>query len=105
MSRLSAIAAVLVALCTIGLVTGCSVSVQSGQYTKSYPVGARPSVRIHAYDARVHVVPSEDPKVEFNVQYEDLDGSVAPFSSHQDGSVIDLTASEPRPRSSTGPVS
>jgi Putative adhesin len=82
--------------CVIVLNAGCTFGPDvEAEYTKSFPVSGRAEVHVRAANARVQVMTSMDPKVDFHVRYE-TGGSeaTAPFSTRQDGNVVELTENE-----------
>jgi hypothetical protein len=83
-------------LCAIFLTAACTYAPGvEEEYAKSFPVSARAEVHIRVANALVHVTTSEDPKVDFHVRYESSDSDAArPFSTRQDGNVIELTEHE-----------
>jgi hypothetical protein len=87
-----------IVLCVIFLAAGCTYETGGGEaqdYAKSFALSGRPDVHIHALDAQVHVITSEDPKVDFHVRYERTGSDTAlPFSAHQEGNVVALTWNE-----------
>jgi DUF4097 and DUF4098 domain-containing protein YvlB len=83
-------------LLTTGFV-GCA---NAEEYTKSYTVSGRANVRVHADNGGVHVTPSDDNKVGFEVTYDKSawgSGSDAgpKIDSRQDGNTVELTALTP----------
>src|ERR1700733_2676705 len=85
-----------IVLCVIVLNAGCTYGPGiEGEYTKSFPVSGRAEVHVRAANARVHVMTSEDPKVDFHVRYETGGSDAAvPFSTRQDGNIVELTENE-----------
>jgi Putative adhesin len=96
MNNSRALALKIIVPCVILLNAGCSYGAAvDEEYAKSFPVSARPQVRVEAANARVHVTTSEVPKVEFDVRYERRGADPAePFSARQDGNVVELREHE-----------
>jgi hypothetical protein len=98
MSDPRALALKFMVLCAIVLSAGCTYETggkNAEDYTKSFPVSGRAEVRIHAFDARVHVITSDLPQVDVHVQYQRPGpDSALPFATRQDGNVVELTWNE-----------
>jgi hypothetical protein len=96
MNTQSQIYARFVVLCGMALMAGCTANAATEEYAKAYPVNGRVAVHIHVLDARVQVVTTDDPRVEFQVRYDKWEGSdsALAISSRQDGNVVELTANE-----------
>src|ERR1700722_6837246 len=65
MNTQSQIYARFVVLCGMALMAGCTANAATEEYAKAYPVNGRVAVHIHVLDARVQVVTTDDPRVEF----------------------------------------
>ncbi len=79
--------------CAILLTGGFAACANAEEYVKSYSVGGRANVHVHAQYGAVSVTTSDDTKVEFDVRYDKRDwASALPIDSRQDGNVVELTA-------------
>ncbi len=93
MTHPNALALKVIVPCVILLSAGCTFAPGvDEEYAQSFAPSGRADVHVHVANARVRVTTSEDPKVDFRVRYE-TDGSDPghPFSTHQDGNVVELT--------------
>jgi len=99
MNHPSAMPVKFIVLCVIVLSAGCTYSYGTDveEYSKSFSVSGRADVHIHAADARVRVITSDTPKVDFHVQYvKNGSDSALTYSARQDGNVVELTSNEVR---------
>jgi hypothetical protein len=72
---------------------GLAATANAENYDKSYSINGRPHVQVHATFGMVRVTTSDEPKVQFHVEYDKTDSSTPlPISSRQDGSVVMLSA-------------
>lgn len=79
--------------CAASAALGLAATANAENYQKSYSIDGRAHVQVHATFAQVRVTTSDEPKVQFNVDYDKTDWSTSlPISSRQDGSVVMLSA-------------
>lgn len=92
----SAVAVNFMMLCAMFVVSGCSAETTVQEYAKSFPTSGRAQVHVHASNAQIHVITSNEDRVDFHVRYELRDGSnvTNPFTAHQDGTLVELTSDE-----------
>jgi hypothetical protein len=82
------------ALCAIVLTVGFAARATAEDYIKSYQIAGRAHVQVRANNATVRVTTADNPKVTFDVTYDQRYWSsrTLPIASRQDGDSVTLTA-------------
>jgi hypothetical protein len=96
MSHASLLSGKILLLCGILGIAGCTNETHVVQYSKSFTVSGHAAVQVSAFDAQIRVLTSDNPTVEFRVQYEvpDEAGAQPSITARQDGDAVQLTANE-----------
>lgn len=86
-----------IVLCAIFVSAGCTYTTgtDAGEFSQSFTLSGRAEVHVQATNAHVRVIAADDSKVAFRVRYQRrASNAEVPYSAHQDGNVVELTAKE-----------
>jgi Putative adhesin len=82
-----------IVLCALALTVGFTASARAEDYIKSYQIVGRAHVQVRAANATVHITTSDNPKVTFDVTYDEQYWSdrKLPIDSRQNGDSVALS--------------